>query len=254
MISLDSHDSILVATIDRNDQNTIDDSLVEALDRMLDEAERRQSVLLHVRSARAHFCGGADPVRVRRWLESDGAAALTADSSRWSSLFERIEATPTIVFAEIRGNALGAGLGLALACDLRMMSTSSWIGVPEVRVGLLPAGNTIRRLTELSGLVAAQRLLIAGDIIDGAEAHRLGLAHWLSDEDSLKRNAAEAAQRVAKQSPAALREAKRLLASASRESRNQTATIERQAFSRLIASEEPRKKIEALLVRLASRG
>jgi len=253
MISLDSHESILVATIDRNDQNTIDDSLVDALERILDEADRQQSVLLHLRSIRPHFCGGADPDRVRRWLESDGAAALTADSSRWSSLFERIEATPTIVFAEIRGNALGAGLGLALACDLRMMSTSSRIGVPEVRVGLLPAGNTIRRLTELSGLVAAQRLLIAGDIIDGAEAHRLGLSHWLSDDNSLQRDAAAVAQRVAKQSPAALREAKRLLYSASQESRIQTATVERQAFSLLISSEEPRKRVEALLVRLASR-
>ena len=254
MIHLEFRDATLVATLERNEQNTIDEHLADALDHALEQAEQRGIAVLHLRSATPHFCGGADPARVRRWLDPDGAAGLGTDGGRWARLFERIENSPVVAFAEMRGNALGAGLGLALACDLRIAAASARIGVPEVRVGLLPAGMTVQRLTELGGIVTAQRLLLGGDIIDGAEAHRLGLVHWIAADDALESNAAVTVQRVAKQSSAALREAKRVLASARSGGRDQTAAIEKTAFERLIADEEPRRRIESLLGRLDARS
>ncbi len=210
-------------------------------------------MLLHLRSATPHFCGGADPARVRLWLGDRGSETLLADGSRWAQLFERIEDSPVIVLAEIHGNALGAGLGLALACDLRIAAAGARIGVPETRVGLLPAGMTIRRLVELAGIVTAQRLLLGGDLIDGAEAWRLGLVHWLAADDALATTAAETAQRVARQSPAAMREAKAVLASSRSEGANDTVRTENLAFSHLIAHDEPRGRISDLLERLAKR-
>jgi enoyl-CoA hydratase len=251
MIVLECLDSILVATLDRADQNTIDDQLAEAIEQALTEAERRSAVVLHLRSATPHFCGGADPARVGRWLDGDGCEALLADSRRWAQLFDRIEACPTIVMAEIRGNALGAGLGLALACDLRMASASARIGVPEARFGLLPAGSTIRRLVELGGMVNSQRLLLGGEIIDGTEAHRIGLLHRVVDDAVLETKACEWVTRVAKQSPLALREAKELLREARLGDAARTLARENLAFSRLLANDDSRARIDALLGRLA---
>lgn len=252
MINLETREAVLVATIDRPLQNTIDDRLADAIEGALAQAGRQNAVLLHLRSATPHFCGGADPARVRQWVDAGGCAALLADSARWARLFERIEASPTVVLAEVNGNALGAGLGLALACDLRIAAASSRIGVPEVRVGLLPAGMTIHRMVELAGTVVSQRLLLGGELIDGTEAHRLGLVHWVAPDDALESQAREKALRIARQSPAALREAKRVLASARGNDVSRTAATENIAFGRLLGDDEPRQRIHALLGRLAA--
>ena len=250
MIKIESSGPVMVVTLQRSSQNTIDDALVTAIDGALTKAEVSGAVLLHLRSSTEHFCGGADPARVAAWLDDAGSAALLADSRRWAQLFERIECSPVIVLAEMRGNALGAGLGLALACDLRMASAASRIGVPEVRVGLLPAGMSVHRLAGIAGPVAAQRLLLAGELIDGTEAHRLGLVHWVVADRELEGQAATRAHQVAKQSPPALQEAKRVLSACRRDETHAVFATENQAFQRLIADEEPRQRIRALLGRL----
>ena len=252
MVRIEARDNVLVATLSRGVHNTIDDAFADAIEHALDEAQQRGVALLHLRTATPHFCGGADPARVARWLEDGGDAALRADGDRWAKLFQRIEEQDTIVFAEVKGNTLGAGLGLALACDLRIVSAAARIGVPEVRVGLLPAGTTVGRLVGLAGAVAAQRLLLGGDIIDGTEAFRLGLAHWLAPENELAGQAEALVKRVAKQSAPALREAKRVLAASCRNGTQDVGAVEAQAFDRLINDEETRDRIRKLLVRLSA--
>jgi enoyl-CoA hydratase len=254
MLSLQSHGNVLVATLNRNVQNTIDDSLAEELESALREAEQQEAAVLHLRTATAHFCGGADPARVAHWLTDGGGDDLRSDGEAWDGLFRRIEESPVTVFAEMKGNALGAGLGLALACDLRMMSATSRIGVPEVRVGLLPAGRTVDRLVGIAGTAVARRLLLAGDIIDGVEAHRLGLAHWLVPDDELEARASALVERISRQSPLALREAKKLLSATRRRGRDDAGDVELDAFDRLIHDDEPRARIRALLGRLARVG
>src|SRR5436190_22545981 len=109
VINLEHRQSVLVASLDRGLQNTIDDALADAIEQALAEAQSCGAVVLHLRSATPNFCGGADPERLARWLDDDGREKLLADSARWSRLFEQIETTPAIVLAEVRGNALGAG-------------------------------------------------------------------------------------------------------------------------------------------------
>lgn len=254
MLTLELRDNVLVATMNRNVQNTIDGALADELENALEQAEKQQVPLLHLRTATAHFCGGADPTRVAHWLTEAGAEGLRRDGDRWDGLFRRIEASAVTVFAEMKGNALGAGLGLALACDLRIMSATSRIGVPEVRVGLLPAGRTVERLVALAGTAAAQRLLLGGDIIDGVEAHRLNLAHWLAPVEELEARAQSLVERIARQSPLAMREAKRLLTATRRAGPAGAAEVEIHAFERLIHSDDPRARIQALLGRLARSG
>jgi enoyl-CoA hydratase/carnithine racemase len=112
----------------------------------------------------------------------------------------------------------------------------------------------VDRLVGIGGTVAAQRLLLGGDLIDGAEAHRLGLVHWMAGDDDLETAASVVAARVAGQSAAALREAKRLLAATRRKAAPGAAEVEVAAFEQLIHDEEPRARIRALLARLAMRS
>lgn len=253
MLTLEPRENVLVATLNRNVQNTIDDALADEIEHALEEAERLAVAVLHLRTATPHFCGGADPARVARWLEEGGGAALRSEGDRWARLFHRIEQSPITVFAELKGNALGAGLGLALACDLRMLSATSRIGVPEVRVGLLPAGRTVARLVGIAGTSVAQRLLLGGDIIDGAEAYRLGLGHWMVPDDELADRARATVERIGGQSAMALREAKRLLSATRHDSADLGAETEVAAFDRLIRGDEPRARVQALLGRLRAR-
>jgi enoyl-CoA hydratase len=251
MIRHDQRGPIFVAEIDRGLQNVIDSELVEALDDVLDRATRVGSAVLHLRAAGPNFCGGASPARVAAWLGTDGASEIASDVQRWNGLFDRIESAPLVVLAELRGNVLGAGLGLALACDLRIAAASARIGVPEVRVGLLPAGGTVGRLVAVAGKPLAQRLLVAGDLLDGDSALREGLVHWCVADAELEAQAAATATRVAAQSAPALREAKAVLRAMTND--RDGLRREQDAFARLLAAEDPRARIGALLSRLAGR-
>lgn len=250
MTEIERHEARMVVTFDGDPQNALDDDLVAELERALAEAEQRGSTVLHLRARNAHFCGGASAARLRAWVADGGSEALLTDAKRWGRLFDRIEAAPAIVLAEIRGNALGAGLGLALACDLRIAATTAKFGVPEVRVGTLPAGLTLSRLSELGGPATARRLLLAGEIVDGTEAHRLGLVHWVADEAALEERARALAERLSRQSRDAVIEGKSLIA-AGRRADPGLHDAEQRALTRLLACEDARTRLQALVDRLS---
>jgi len=250
MLEIRIEGPVCIAVLSRPPQNAINADLVAALHQALDEADNAHASVIWLRSAAEHFCGGADPAQIAAWLDADsGQDALERDARDWAALFGRMASNPAVVLAEIRGNALGAGLGLALACDLRIASTNARLGVPEARVGLLPAGLTVQRLATVCGLATAQRLLLAGGVLKGAEAHALGLVHWVADAEVLAARAEEIAARVGKQSRAAVAEAKSLLRS-SIDSDGVALDREIAALSRLIASQDSQRRLRELLQRV----
>ena len=101
---------------------------------------------------------------------------------------------PTV--AAIHGTALGGGLELALACDLRAASTRAQIGLPEARVGMIPGAGGTQRLTRLCGPGVSARLILGGEVVDGAEAERLGIVEWAVEADALGAFVADTAVRA----------------------------------------------------------
>ncbi|HYM02078.1 MAG TPA: enoyl-CoA hydratase [Stellaceae bacterium] len=138
----------------------------------LSGAERLRAVILTGAGERA-FIGGAD-IRDMAGLTQDTAADFITALHR---ACEGIRRLPVPVIARVHGYALGAGLELAAACDLRVASAGSRLGMPEVRVGI-PSVIEAALLPGLIGWGRARRLLLTGETIDAAEAERWGLVEW----------------------------------------------------------------------------
>ncbi|MFZ8239034.1 enoyl-CoA hydratase/isomerase family protein, partial [Staphylococcus aureus] len=85
------------------------------------------------------------------------------------ALFNRLEALEAVTLAVVDGPALGGGLELALSCDLRVASMRAKLGLPEARVGMIPGAGGTQRLPRLCGPGVAARLILGGEIVDGAE-------------------------------------------------------------------------------------
>jgi enoyl-CoA hydratase/carnithine racemase len=116
---------------------------------------------------------------------------------------------PTI--AAIEGNALGGGLELALACDLRIASGRARLGLPEVRLGVTPGAGGTQRLPRIVGLARAKELILTGRILDADEAGRIGLVNEVVPVGEARTRADEVAEEIAARGPLAVREVKRLL-------------------------------------------
>jgi enoyl-CoA hydratase/carnithine racemase len=187
MLDTDRRGGIVVATLSRPPVNAIDAALLTALDALLARCEDDEGVsVLLVRSAQRVFCAGADLSLMRACIRSAaGAEAMVAVVGDMQRVFARIERAPFVTIAEIGGAALGGGLELALACDLRVAAHEAKLALPEVGLGLLPAAGGTQRLTTLCGPGVARRLILGGETIDGREAERLGVVQWTRPAASL---------------------------------------------------------------------
>jgi len=115
---------------------------------------------------------------------------------------------------EIRGAALGGGLELALACDIRIVADTAKLGLPEARLGLLPGAGGTQRLTRLCGDAVARRMIFTAEVVDGARAATLGLAQECVPADELEAAARTLAERIATVPAAALAACKRCITAA----------------------------------------
>ncbi|MBI5156952.1 MAG: enoyl-CoA hydratase/isomerase family protein, partial [Acidimicrobiia bacterium] len=116
------------------------------------------------------------------------------------------------VIAAVRGYALGGGLELAMACDLRMLAESAKVGQPEIKLGIIPGAGGTQRLPRLVGVGRARDLVYSGRMIDAAEAYRIGLADRLVPEAGLDAAALAWADELAGGATVAIAVAKRVIA------------------------------------------
>jgi len=199
MMRMEIEDRVATLVLDRPPANAINDEWVERFHARLDELEARDDwAVLHVRSALRMFSGGADLKDMRaRFGTAEGIAAQGESVRGYQRLFARIEALPRTTLAEIGGAAMGGGLELALACDLRIVADEARMGLPELQLGLLPGAGGTQRLTRLCGRSLALRLILGAEILDGAAAVQLGLAHWSVSSSALPAAAAARARHYA---------------------------------------------------------
>jgi enoyl-CoA hydratase/carnithine racemase len=147
------------------------------------------------------FAAGAD---VSEFTEAGAATVVNAGFRR---ALDALAAIPRPVIAAVNGFALGGGLELALACDLRVASKAAKVGLPEVTLGIYPAAGGTWRLPRIVGMGRAKELVFTGRIADAAEADGWGLFERFVEADALKA-AFELAAQIALNSPLAVQVAK----------------------------------------------
>ncbi|MDH5538209.1 MAG: enoyl-CoA hydratase/isomerase family protein [Rhizobacter sp.] len=241
---------VLVATLSRPPVNALNDKLIAALHAVVDWAVANDDVaVLHLRSDQRVFSAGADLALIQACFATpQGPDAMIEVVRQMQRLYERLEAAPMVTLAEIETTALGGGLELALACDLRVAALDARLGLTESRLGLLPGAGGTQRLTRLCGPGVAKRLILGAEVIDGAQAERLGIVHWARPRAQLADWSRELAARFAAAPKAALAANKRCIAAATDPERNGYADELRETRD-LYNHPETRRKVAEFLSR-----
>lgn len=216
MLSIEVSEGIARLTLSHPPVNAISVRWLVEFDRALDQlAARGDWKVLHIRSDQKAFCAGADLKEMRERFEApDGADRTYAYVGNIQRLYARIEKLPQVTLAEIGGAALGGGCELALSCDLRIAANEAKVGLPEVKLGLIPGAGGTQRMTRIVGRNVANRLILGAEAVDGATASALGLVHWAVPRAELANEAAAIVKRVAALPAAALAASKACIAAA----------------------------------------
>lgn len=255
MISVKFNESVASCVLDAPPANTISPEWCRHFRAALDKIEGRGDVaVMHIRSALNLFCAGADLKHIAAgFLQgNDGLSAFTRDLRSYQELFLRIEKLQCVTVAEISGAALGGGLELALACDLRVVSHDAKIGLPEVGVGLLPAIGGTQRLSAICGEAAAKRLILMGEVVNGEHAVRLGIAQWGFPASDIARETSALVQRLARMPKLSSRFAKDCI-HAARDPSDAGFGLEIAKSQHLFQSDETKSSVAQFLNRKISR-
>ena len=195
---------ITVVTLTRPPINALDrDALAELAAIALDvETDPSVRVLVLTSGLDGIFCSGGD---LSYWREVPDAAEV---SRAGREVFGQIEQLSKPAIAAINGHVIGDGFGLALACDLRIVSENAVFRLPEAGYGFIPGWGLISRLVGVVGRANASELLLTGRRIDATHALRIGLVTQVVSSEHLLGEVLRRAQERAALSPAALRAAK----------------------------------------------
>ena len=180
------------------------DALSLSFDAIADDPEVR-AVILEGAGQKA-FVGGADIVELES-LDTDTAKIFITSLH---SLFSKIRSLPVPVIAKINGYALGAGMELAAACDIRIASSTAIFGMPEVKVGL-PSVIEAALLPRLVGWGKASYLVMTGENIDAAKAYDWGFLEAQVPAEQLRQESIRVAEAIANSGPLAVRSQKELI-------------------------------------------
>ncbi len=202
-------DGVEVLILKNPPVNALSTALLADLDHRVGELEADPRVRAVILTGDGqYFSAGAD---LKEMATLDLAAAPEM-VRRTHALFARLAGLRAPVVAAINGLALGGGLELALACDLRIAGESAKLGAPEVNYGLMPAYGGTQRLPRLVGLAKARELIFTGSMISAAEALKIGLVNKTVPAGQELRAARDLAHTIAQKAPKAVQAAKRAIA------------------------------------------
>jgi enoyl-CoA hydratase/carnithine racemase len=222
-------------------RNALSRAMADALEGALARLARADEVRAVVVAGRGRsFCAGAD-ISEMPTLSPAEAEALAA---RWQRIMDAFAALPQVTIAAVQGHALGGGLMLAIAQDLRVAEASARFGLPEVTLGFNP-GYGIARLLDIAGGAHGRDLMLTARVVDAAEAFRMGLVTRVVPDGALGAAADEMAREVARSPRGGLAASKAITA----DLRAGRAGTEPRAYGALRAAPDAQTRIAAFLNR-----
>ena len=194
-VEFDAHDGIGFITLDRPPANSYDGPFMEEMDSAVDAAAATaEAKAIVVRSASEKFFSAGADIKAFQQNSSEENMRMIERAHR---ALAKISDIPKVFVAQISGHALGGGLEIALACDLRFGADGGYkLGVPEVTLGLLPGNGGTQRLPRLVGRARALDLMVTGRTLSPTEALEIGLLDRLAPADALAEKVEEFAAKL----------------------------------------------------------
>lgn len=244
---VDETDGVLLVTLNRPEKfNAINRLMVDEIRTVLnDHRGSPPAAMIFTGAGEKSFAAGAD---IAELLERKAADALANING---SLFDEVARFPAPTIAAIRGVALGGGLELALACDLRVCGKGSLLGQPEVSLGILPGAGATVRLPRIVGQALARELIFTGARIPAQRAYEIGLVNRVVEDARVLDEARALAASIQKNSREAVRWAKAAL---DQQTDQGDGGFAKMAQSILFESDEKRRRMTAFLEKQKSRG
>lgn len=243
-VRLEASGHVRVLTLDRPEAaNALSRALLadlaRALTTVVDDAHAR--ALIITGAGQKAFCAGAD-LKEREGM-SDEQVLETVTTIR--ETVSAVAGAPIPVIAAINGAAFGGGLELALACDIRLASSSASMGLTETTLAIIPGGGGTQRLPRLIGPGRAKELIFTGRRITAGEAHALGIVEEVCEPDMLLARAGELAARIAANGPVAVRAAKEAIDRGLQLPLEQALALETELYARTIGTADRREGLAA---------
>ncbi|MET0396599.1 MAG: enoyl-CoA hydratase-related protein [Longimicrobiaceae bacterium] len=250
-LQLDVQDGIAVLSVNRPDKlNALNELTIRELDAAVREITERadvRGVIITGVGAKA-FVAGADIAELARMGPVDGVEV----SRLGQRVFRAIELSRKPVIAAVNGFALGGGCELALACHLRIAAENAKFGLPEVKLGIIPGYGGTLRLPRIVGRGRALELMLTAEMIDAAEAHRIGLANRVVPQAELMDAARALMGTILKNGPVALGLAIECATRGTEMSVDDGLALESNLFGLLAATEDMREGMSAFLEKRAA--
>jgi len=239
-------EGIATITINRPDAlNALNEETIQELLARLEDAENDEAIKVIVITGAGDraFSAGAD-LRMMKGASPVRGMELSRHGQR---LCNRVEALGKPVIAAINGFALGGGIELAMACDIRIASESAQIGQPEINVGLIPGWGGTQRLPRYVGKGIAKEMIFTGKRIDAKTAERMGLVNTVVPADQLKAKVKELATELLGKPPIAIKMLKTLINNSTETHLNVGLWQEAESFGLVASTEDFNEGVTAFL-------
>ena len=222
--------------------NALNTAILKELDADFTEVAEDNGILAVVLTGEGRaFVAGADisEMKSKNAIEGEIFGKLGA------SVFRKIELLPKPVIAAVNGFALGGGCELAMSCDIRLASAKAKFGQPEVGLGITPGFSGTQRMPRLIGMGKAKELIYTADIIDAAEAYRIGLVNHVYEPEALMEEAMKMAEKIASKAPIAVKNSKEAINRGIQTDMDSAVAIEAYLFGLCFASEDQKEGMTA---------
>jgi len=234
---------IVIFTIDRPEaRNAFNTQMLQELyEAMVDfRSDKDLRVGIITGAGEKAFCGGTDAKeRLPILKEYRGSPEATpANPMRGLELWKPL-------IAAVNGVALGMGLEIVLACDIRIASENARFGLPEVTLGLIPGQGGTQRLPRMIPWCKAAEMVLTGKIIDAQEAYRIGLINEIVSSSELMSKAKEWAENICQAAPLAVRAAKEAMVRGCNMDLNDGLRLENALVSYLVGTEDFAEGVKA---------
>lgn len=245
-LRVDVSDRIALVTLNRPEvRNAINAQVQADLRSALDEFREDDSVGVVVITGAGEkaFAAGADIAQLQHYDLHTGLA------SSMQRLFDEVEAYPKPTIAAVNGYALGGGCELAMACDIRIASTSARFGLPETNLSVLPGAGGTQRMARLVGVGRAIDLVLTGDMLTASEALTAGLVTRVAEPEELLAAARAVAASILAKGPLAVRLATTVIRTGMDADRRTGLVVEQLAQSLLYTTADKQEGAAAFLAK-----